>query len=762
MTAEPMRSILDRRLVIVTGKGGTGKTTVTAALALAAAEAGRRVLAVEVGPDEQIPALLEAGSAPVGYSGRAIRPGLEVMRIEPFEALAEYLGIQIGVRSLVDLVVGNASFRQLLAAAPGWRELITLGKIWHLCQLELAPGRPRYETIVVDAPATGHGVSFLEAPHVVVSAVRAGPLRKQTERVEQMIQDSDHTLVLPVALAEELPARETAQLIARVRTEMGIEIDRVVVNAVMDAPFPDALANLDESLDRLEPGLPCDSLPDPATLAVCARYLLARHRLHARYLSEIRRITDLPCPTLPYLPEGVSGPAELELLSEALLSTSETISPASSSTRSTATTPSRTASTTANSTTTVPNNDDDGVNAIQFTDALLTRRKILVCVGCGGVGKTTVAAALALEAARRGRRALVLTIDPARRLADALGVAALGNQPEPLPRELLTALGVPEHGSLHAVMLDMKRTFDDLVERFSATPAERDRVLGNPIYQHTSDALAGSVEYSAMEKVFELHESGQYDLIVVDTPPAQHALDFLDAPARLLDFLDSRLVALLIHPAFAAGRFGFRLFQRGTHRVLRLLEQVTGLGFLEDISEFLLAFEGMADGFRDRARGVRALILGPTSAFVLVSGPGRESIRQAGRFLDRLEEHEVPLAGALVNRVRLWPGPQLPPSDPIPTPGDIASLAIALRNSEGPEYPAELAARAAADGATRYADLVRRDTHSTDSLRERIESQNLFWGRIPEFDTDIHSLANIGRVADWISGRAEETIVDVD
>lgn len=319
LTAQPARSLLERRLVIVTGKGGTGKTTVAAALALAAARAGRRVLAVEVGPDEQIPSLLEPGSDPVGYAGRAIRPGLEVMRIEPFEALAEYLGIQIGVRSLVDLVVGNASFRQLLAAAPGWRELITLGKIWHLSELELAPGRPRFEMIIVDAPATGHGVSFLEAPRVVVSAVRAGPLRKQTERVEQMIQDADHTLVLPVALAEELPTRETAQLIARVRAEMGIAVDRVVVNAVMDAPFPDTLANLDESLRRLEHGLQCNSLPGPEPLAACARYLLARHRLHFHYVAEIGRITGLPCPTLPYLSQGVRGPADLELLSNALL-----------------------------------------------------------------------------------------------------------------------------------------------------------------------------------------------------------------------------------------------------------------------------------------------------------------------------------------------------------------------------------------------------------------------------------------------------------
>lgn len=397
------------------------------------------------------------------------------------------------------------------------------------------------------------------------------------------------------------------------------------------------------------------------------------------------------------------------------------------------------------------------MNADEFTQAVLTRREIVVCVGCGGVGKTTVAASLALEAARRGRRALVLTIDPAQRLADTLGAAALGNQPEELPRDRLTALGVPEQGAMYAVMLDMKRTFDDLVERFAESPAARDRVLANPIYQHVSDALAGSVEYSAMEKVFELHDSGRYDLIVVDTPPSQHALDFLEAPARLLDFLDSRLVALLIHPAFAAGRFGFRLFQRSTQRVLKLLEQITGLGFLEDISEFLLAFEAMSEGFRERARRVRELILGPASAFVLVTGSGSESVRQAGRFLERLEQHSVPLAGALVNRIRLWPPQTALPSDAPPAPADIAQLAAALRHSEGETYPAEAAAQAAVDGATRYAALVRRDMQSTASLRDRLEGQGLYWGRIPEFESDVHSLENLGHIADWISGRSDHS-----
>jgi anion-transporting ArsA/GET3 family ATPase len=392
----------------------------------------------------------------------------------------------------------------------------------------------------------------------------------------------------------------------------------------------------------------------------------------------------------------------------------------------------------------------------EFAQETLTRREIVVCVGCGGVGKTTVAAALALEAARRGRRVLVLTIDPARRLADALGVEDLGNRPQLLPREDLTALGVPEHGSLSAVMLDMKRTFDDLVERFTESAEARERVFHNRIYQHATDTLAGSIEYSAMEKVFELYESGDFDLILVDTPPSQHALDFLEAPQRLIEFLDSRLVQMLIHPAFVAGRFGFRLFHRGTRRVLQLLERLSGIGFLEDISEFLLAFEGMAEGFRERARRVRALLLGPSSAFLLVAGPGRESVRQSTQFLDRLESYGVPLAGVLVNRIRLWPSGNLPPEGGPPSDTDLETLAAALHASEGASYPSQIAAKAAVDAATGYAALVRSDARSAQPLRARTEEQGRFWGCIPEFERDVHDLDGLARIADRIVGRDRE------
>lgn len=389
-------------------------------------------------------------------------------------------------------------------------------------------------------------------------------------------------------------------------------------------------------------------------------------------------------------------------------------------------------------------------------DHALFDRRIVVCVGCGGVGKTTIAAALALEAARAGRRTLVLTIDPARRLADALGIEELGNEPQELPAAKLKELGVPPEGALSALMLDMKRTFDDLVERFAESAEARARIYDNRIYQHASDALAGSVEYSAMEKVYELTETGDFDLVIVDTPPSQHALDFLEAPERLLEFLDSRLVHMLIHPAFAAGRFGFRLFQRGARRVLQVVERISGFGFLEDLSEFLLAFEGMAEGFRRRAGRVREVLLSDRASFVLVAGPERESALQAERFLDRLESDGVPLAGVLVNRVRAWPGGGQPPSfppvespDAAPGPGERA-LAEALRSREGEDFPAEAAARAAVAAARGYASIVRRDESATRRLRERARDRGCFAGLVPELPSDVHDLGGLAGLADQI------------
>jgi anion-transporting ArsA/GET3 family ATPase len=378
-------------------------------------------------------------------------------------------------------------------------------------------------------------------------------------------------------------------------------------------------------------------------------------------------------------------------------------------------------------------------------EALLSRR-VIACVGAGGVGKTTLAAAIGLGAAKRGRRVLVLTIDPAKRLADALGVGALGPEPQAIPRELLTSLGVPATGELYAMMLDMKRTFDELVTRFAPDAAARERILANRIYQHVSDALAGSAEYSAMEKVYEMSARPEFDLVVLDTPPSAHALDFLEAPERLLGMLDSRLVQRLLHPAMSAGRLGLRLFQRGAHQAFALIERISGFGFLEDVSEFLLAFEGMSEGFRRRAEAVRRLLFGPDTAFVLAAAASGESVAHARDLLARLEAHGANVVGVVANRIRAWPdgAPPLPRPEEREAWRERLTRAFAAQN--GDAFPAELAATAALAVLDSYAAAVSRDSEATAPLLAAASLRGCFVRRIPELPRDVHDLAGLAGI----------------
>ncbi len=285
--------------------------------------------------------------------------------------------------------------------------------------------------------------------------------------------------------------------------------------------------------------------------------------------------------------------------------------------------------------------------------ALATRR-ILVACGSGGVGKTTTAAALAMRAARAGRRVLVCTIDPSRRLATSLGLNQLSGKPRAID---LSRLSPPpgRGGALWAMVLDVKSTFDALVTRYTRDAAARDRILGNRFYRHISAALAGSHEYMAMEKVLELSGDERWDLVVLDTPPTRHALDFLEAPDRLLDFLDTSILRWFLRPYFVAGQLTLRVATRTGAVALRLADRFLGLQFLQDLSEFFLAFESMYDGFKERAGKVHALLRDSSSGFVLVAGPSALALEEALYFHRRLREKQMGFAGFVVNRVHVDP-----------------------------------------------------------------------------------------------------------
>ena len=284
---------------------------------------------------------------------------------------------------------------------------------------------------------------------------------------------------------------------------------------------------------------------------------------------------------------------------------------------------------------------------------LVTSREIVVCCGTGGVGKTTTAAVLAIEAARRGRRSVVVTIDPAKRLADALGLDELTDEPKLIDQQIwdvsdaVSESGSRSVGSLSALMLDTKSTFDKLVHEHAPDEGAAQRILDNRFYRNVSGALGGTQEYMAMEKLHELHTSGAFDLIVIDTPPSRHALDFLDAPQRLMKLLDNRMFRLLMMPT----KTYMKVAGAALQALLRTVSRVVGREVVDDAIAFFQAFEGMEQGFRDRAAKVQALIDDPATAFVLVTAPRRDAVDEATFFAQRLETNGLQVAGLIVNRI---------------------------------------------------------------------------------------------------------------
>src|SRR5580658_8171284 len=299
----------------------------------------------------------------------------------------------------------------------------------------------------------------------------------------------------------------------------------------------------------------------------------------------------------------------------------------------------------------------------QSLEQLVMSHRVLVAVGAGGVGKTTIAAALSMAAALRGRRVLCLTIDPARRLGEALGLDAMSSEGQVVDPARFAGSSRPVAGSLTAMMLDTKRTFDALVGKYASSPEQARRLLDNKLYQYVSTSLAGTQEYMAMEKLVELQKDARFDLIVLDTPPTTNALDFLDAPERLIEALDSSAIRFFLQAFESTGKLSLNLLARSASLVMRGLGRITGGGFLEAMAQFLAELNGLFGGFKERARSVKAALRSSEVSFVLVSSPAPMSLREVLFFSDRLEQASMPRGAFVVNRVRSRPAfADAPPS----------------------------------------------------------------------------------------------------
>jgi anion-transporting ArsA/GET3 family ATPase len=359
----------------------------------------------------------------------------------------------------------------------------------------------------------------------------------------------------------------------------------------------------------------------------------------------------------------------------------------------------------------------------------LAGKDVCVLAGAGGVGKTTTAAALGLGLAQRGQRVVVVTIDPAKRLASALGVAGLDNEPQRVDPKLLAAYGVEPPGELWATMLDAKVTFDALITRLAPDDRAREEALSNRIYQEVSSSVAGTQEFSAIAKLYDLHREGSFDTIVLDTPPSRNALDFLDAPTRMTRFLEGRALKMFLVPSGLAAR----VMGRGTGLVLSMFSRFTGVDLLTDLSAFFGSLAGMVDGFRERAQAVEELLRDPASAFLLVTSPEPEQTRETIFFAEQLTAAGMERAGVIVNRVH---------SDGLRghTPLEVQEL-----------LTGELGERLAARVAHNLADfdvLVRRDRSSIERLERSLSDREPIL--IPHLDQDVHDLAGLARIAEHL------------
>lgn len=578
-------------LLIIVGKGGVGRSVVTATLGTVAASNGHSTLVVEVGGQQQLPGLLSDRPSGVPDESGIVEVGesLAWVSFSPERLLAAWLsGRSMGM--IADRLESSGALSVIASAIPGIKDALVLGKLRSLVDAG------NWDRIIVDGPATGRAREMLRAPLMLAHAAVEGPIASQAERAHALITDPDLSAVLLVTLADETPVSETIESAFALEDDPGVRLAGLIVNRVFPPVKPPRSKH-------------------PAAPGLASQW--------SRVDSAIARLDqDLPLPRvmLPELPLGVTGPTGI-----AALAGQDGPSPTGEGP-------------TIGQTFASESGQEGAIDE-------LLGRDVVVTVGAGGVGKTSMGAAIATAAAMNGRNVALITIDPARRLADALGLDDLDDE--------LRLVESFASGSLHAAMLDPRATFERVVRNHAPSPDQADAILGSPLSSHLADALSGMTEYMAVERLRELAGDRRFDLVVVDTPPSADALAFLDAPTLLARLLDNRIYRLLVH----GGRRN--VVGRALGGLVGQLVATVGGAVVRDAVAFFRNFTGMEEGFRDRAREIHELLRSPRTGVAVVVAPSSASLSGAHHFVAALRAAGVDPLLTIVNRITADPGDQV-------------------------------------------------------------------------------------------------------
>jgi anion-transporting ArsA/GET3 family ATPase len=640
--------LVAKRVVMVAGKGGVGRTTMVAAIAVQAAKLGKRVLVTEIGEDNaDYSALARSfGHERLAREPRQLAPGIAGCQLVSRVGQELFLTSVLRTGVLARAALASEALTRFLSAAPSFREM---GVFYHLLTLLNAKrfdGSPEHELILIDMPATGHALALTSLPDMLLRLVSRGPIYDALKQGQAYLNDPRLAAAHVVTLPETLPVSEALELIEGLG-KTNVALGGVILNRMPVVAFTDA------EREALTP--------------IVEQHLLFGSDLFGRHVGATRALSRIAsavaCPILPIAECDSTAPDFLNAIGYQLAEPQSAPTGHQSFTR--------------RGRMAVPVEVRPGgpemAKSVSSIAGLVARQRVIVCCGAGGVGKTTTAASLALAAARSGRRVLVLTIDPSKRLAETLGVTRNPAAPVPLPEDRMKAAGIAPPGSLHAWMLDPKRVADDSVRRLVKSPEEAERIFSNRVYQQVTQLVAGLHEYTAMAALYRFITEGPYDLVVLDTPPSRNALDFLEAPSHLTRFLDGAIFRLFIP------KDGGLLERAASSVIARVMSATFGSDLASELTTFMKVFGDIFSALSTDLTVMRELLTRPEVAFLLVTSPAPAALTEAHFFQDKIRDLGLPFRGFILNKSRARDEGMSFPDDALLSPGagDVERSALA-------------------------------------------------------------------------------------